>query len=98
MPHIQIEVKPSTEYPFISLFNKHLLIPYYVGGETENLVKLGKVLPSQSFPLVREADIKKLLVQGFPGGSVVKNSAHAGNTDSVPDLGKIPHAPEQLSL
>ena len=58
-PHIQIEVKPSTEHPFIYLFNKHLLIPYYVGGETENLVKLGKVLPSQSFPLVREEDIKK---------------------------------------
>ena len=35
---------------------------------------------------------------GFPGGAVVKNPpANAGDTDSIPGPGKIPHALEQLS-
>ena len=34
----------------------------------------------------------------FPGGSVVKNPpANAGDTDSIPDPGRYPHASEQLS-
>ena len=38
-------------------------------------------------------------VLGFPGGTVDKNlPANAGNTCSIPGLGKIPHAAEQLSL
>ena len=38
--------------------------------------------------------------QGFPGGSVVKNlPANAGNTGSIPDLGRSHmYAGEQLSL
>ena len=35
--------------------------------------------------------------EGFLGGPGVKNlPANAGDTGSVPDLGKIPHAEEQL--
>ena len=35
-------------------------------------------------------------IQGFPGGSVVKNlPADAGDTGSNPDPGRIPHASEQ---
>ena len=36
---------------------------------------------------------KKIFLQGFPGGSVVKNPpANAGDTGSIPDLGR-PHMP-----
>ena len=36
-------------------------------------------------------------LHAFPGGSVVKNlPANEGDMGSVPDLGKIPHATEQL--
>ena len=36
---------------------------------------------------------KEVVVLGFPGGSVVKNpSANAGDTGSIPDLGKF-HMP-----
>ena len=34
----------------------------------------------------------------LPGGTVVKNPpANAGDTGSIPGLGKIPHATEQLN-
>ena len=36
-------------------------------------------------------------IEGFTGGSVVENPpANAGDTDSICDPGKIPHALEQL--
>ena len=35
---------------------------------------------------------------GLPGGSVIKNPPlNAGNMDSIPDLGRFPHAAEQRS-
>ena len=35
---------------------------------------------------------------GLPGGSLIKNPPlNAGNMDSIPDLGRFPHAAEQLS-
>ena len=41
---------------------------------------------------------KRKKARDFPGGTVVKNlPANAGDTGSIPG-GKIPHAPEQLSL
>jgi len=40
----------------------------------------------------------KKISEGFPGGSVVKNQpANAGDTGSIPDLGRFPHATGQLS-
>ena len=40
----------------------------------------------------------KINVWSFPGGLVVKNSAKAGDMDSIPGRGtKIPYAAEQLS-
>ena len=40
----------------------------------------------------------KILLFDLPGGTVGKNPlARAGDTGSIPDLGKIPHAAEQLS-
>ena len=41
----------------------------------------------------------KAIYWGFPGGLVVKNlPASAGDTGSIPDLGRTPHASGQLSL
>ena len=38
------------------------------------------------------------MVEGFPGGTVVKNlPANAEDTGSSPGPGRFPHAPEQLS-
>ena len=33
----------------------------------------------------------------FPGGTVAKNPANAGDTDSIPDPERLPHATEHLS-
>ena len=49
--------------------------------------------------------LMKAVLRGFPGGSVVKNPASAGDVGSIPDLGRprVPwnhgaHAPQLLSL
>ena len=48
--------------------------------------------------LIQIYNILNVNVLDFPGGSVVKNPpASAGDTGSIPDSGKIPHAAEQLS-
>ena len=48
---------------------------------------------------LKPLDYIKNQLSDFPGGTVVKNPpANAGDTGSVPGLGKIPHAVEQLSL
>ena len=52
-----------------------------------------KCLLSKLFPL----NIIRI-TEDFSGGTVVKNPfANAGDTGSIPSLGKIPHAAEQLS-
>ena len=61
----------------------------------------GRVNPIPVTPWWLDMDVlisKKNHFQGFPSGSVVKNlPANAGDTGSVPDPGRFPHATEQLS-
>ena len=59
-----------------------------MGGETENLVKLckGPALTELSFS--EGSRHQTITGAALPGGSVVKNSARAGDADSVPVPGK----------
>ena len=56
------------------------------------------IVPCNLYNITQQLYLNKSILEGFPGGPVVKNLPHnAGDGGSIPDWGtKIPHASEQL--